>query len=382
MQIVLRLMAVVILLCLTSCSPMGGVDASMPTLPPTRVPTLASSPTSMRSPTSTVTQTSTATLVPTFTATPTRTATITLTPDPLPIFSTKSLRSGVLPQTYLDDTCAYLHQRWSNETSKPGTVVVPVMFHGIRQDGRPIHDNVTIYQAQFTSFIEYAESLGFETITTAQLIAFLDHNAWIPERSLLMIVDDRRPGTIETSFLPVLEPRGWTVTLGWIVADNDEAEWARMERMNATGMLDIQSHGFLHRYVSDQMTESEMRDELFGPIPILEQHFGYRPTAFIWPGGNFNDQSARLAREAGYEVGFTAYARGPLMFNWIPLGAEERLIDDPLMVLPRFWSTALGVNLDLAVKISNQAKTDAAERYTEEADYYQTYCGGELSPLP
>lgn len=80
-------------------------------------------------------------------------------------------------------------------------------------------------------------------------------------------------------------------------------------------------------------------------------------------------------------MGFTAFARGPLMFNWIPLGAEERAVNDPLLVLPRFWSTALGVNLDLAVKISDQAKADAAERYPAEAEYYRTYCGGELPAM-
>ncbi|MCU0486120.1 MAG: polysaccharide deacetylase family protein [Anaerolineales bacterium] len=370
------------LLCLVGCSPAGAEVA----LPPSPSSTLASlsqpSPTLRPSLTPALPASPTVTPLPTFTPTFTQTALPSSTPEPLPIFTTRALRTGIQPQAYLAETCTYLQQRWSAEGAAPGTVVVPVMFHGIRQDGRPISDNITIYQEQFTSFILYAEELGFETITIDQLTAFLYHNAPIPERSLLMIVDDRRPGTVETSFLPVLAERGWTVTLGWIVSDTDEALWQRMEQMNATGLLDIQSHGLLHRYVTDFMTEAEMRDEIFGPITILEEHFGARPTAFIWPGGNFNEMSVRLAREAGYQVGFTAYARGPLMFNWIPLGAEEQAVSDPLMVLPRFWSTALGVNLDLAVKISEQAKTDAAERYPAEAAYYRTYCGGELTPQP
>lgn len=382
MRSLLRLVLAVNLLWLAGCSPAGGVEGSPLAVLSTTTPTALSSATHIPSPTPTATSSPTATLLPTLTATATQSATPTATPEPLAMFTTKALRPGVLPLTYLDEPCTYLQQRWSAEASAPGTVVVPVMFHGIRQDGRPINDNTTIYQEQFTNFIAYADSLGFETITIAQLIDFLTNNGRIPERALLMIVDDRRPGTIETSFLPVLEPRNWTVTLGWPIGATDEPLWDRMERLNATGMLDIQSHGLLHRYVTDQMTEAEMRDELFSPIAIHEQHFGYRPTAFVWPGGNFNQLSVRLAHEAGYQVAFTAYARGPLMFNWIPLGAEEQLVNDPLMVLPRFWSTALGVNLDLAVKISEQAKTDAAERYATEAVYYRTFCGGELPPQP
>ena len=377
-----RLGLILQLLWLAGCSP-AGAGVVLPLTPTfTAAFTSAPSATSLPTLTPTLTASPTATSLPTFTQTPTHTAAPTLTPGPLSMFTSRALRVGVQPQAYLAEPCTYLQQRWSADGASPGTVVVPVMFHGIRQDGRPISDNITIYQEQFVGFVQYAEQLGFETITTAQLIEFLYHNAPIPERSLLMIVDDRRPGTVETSFLPELEPRGWTVTLGWIVSDTDEELWQRMEQMHATGLLDIQSHGLLHRYVTEFMSEADMRDEIFGPISVFEAHFGTRPMAFIWPGGNFNEKSVSLAREAGYQVGFTAYARGPLMFNWIPLGAEEQAVSDPLMVLPRFWSTALGVNLDLAVKISEQAKADALERYAAEAAYYRTYCGGELPPQP
>jgi hypothetical protein len=80
----------------------------------------------------------------------------------------------------------------------------------------------------------------------------------------------------------------------------------------------------------------------------LEQHFGQRPVAFIWPGGNYTPFSVQVARQAGFKLGFTANSQGPILFNWVPLGEAEQAIGDPLMVLPRGWSTALGVNLDWA----------------------------------
>lgn len=66
------------------------------------------------------------------------------------------------------------------------------------------------------------------------------------------------------------------------------------------------------------------------------------------------------------------------MFNWVPLGEAERAVNDPLMVLPRAWSSAANVNLDEAVKISEQATAFATQNYPVEADWYRTYCGGEL----
>jgi ATP/maltotriose-dependent transcriptional regulator MalT len=61
------------------------------------------------------------------------------------------------------------------------------------------------------------------------------------------------------------------------------------------------------------------------------------------------------------------------------LGEEERAVSDPLMVLPRAWSSAVNVNLDEAVKISEQAAAFAKQNYPIEAAWYSTYCGGEIS---
>lgn len=329
----------------------------------------------------TLTQFFTGTPTVTRTTFPTRTFTPTLTPEPLPVFTTKLIRPGTEPQAYITDTCAYLKMRWSPEGSPPGTVVIPVMFHGIRESGKPLHDNVTITEEQFNEFIAYAKHLGFETITTAQLVQFLEQNATIPSRSLLMIIDDRRPGTVESYFLPVLKENHWTLTLGWIIADTDEDLWTRMETMAATGLLDIQSHGYLHRYIVPDMPDEEVREEITASIPILEEHFGQRPLAFIWPGGNYTPFAVQVARQAGYRLGFTANSNGPLMFNWIPLREAERAINDPLMVLPRGWSTARGVNLDWAVQVGEKARQAAIESYPDEAEYFRRYCGGELPPL-
>jgi hypothetical protein len=122
----------------------------------------------------------------------------------------------------------------------------------------------------------------------------------------------------------------------------------------------------------------QIENEIWNSTSVLREHFGVRPIAFIWPGGNFTPLSAQIAREGGYELGFTAYSRGPLMFNWIPLGEEERAVHDPLMVLPRAWSNSVNVNLDEAIKIGEQAAQFAEQNFRTEANWYRIYCGGEI----
>jgi peptidoglycan/xylan/chitin deacetylase (PgdA/CDA1 family) len=313
--------------------------------------------------------------------TPSPEASATPIPNPFKTFNPGTLWEGVEPETYLEDTCQYLALRWDPERSAPGTIVAPIMFHSVRQSGRPITDATSISEEYFHSVLTHAAELGFETITSKQLIGFLYENALIPKKSMIMILDDRRPGVTER-FLPYLESNDWTLTLGWIIEDQRDYLWDWMEQLHASGRLDVQSHGFWHRYIVEETPEEVIREELFNPIPILEEHFGYRPSIFIWPGGNFTALSVEIAHEAGYKLAFTAYAHGPLMFNWIPQSEEERLVGDPLMTLPRFWSTTAWISLDETLLMGEEAESYALQHYSEEAEWFQINCGGELPPFP
>jgi hypothetical protein len=167
-------------------------------------------------------------------AAPTST-TPTLRPPPqatpaLPaVFAATGLRPGIEPHTYLSDACQAMRQRWDPAGSAPGTVVLPIMYHSIRDPSRMLADSVTVSTDYFYATIDLARSLGFETITAAELAAFLSGNARIPARSMLLIVDDRRPGVVADYLLPVAEAYDWTVALGWIIGDTRPSLWATME---------------------------------------------------------------------------------------------------------------------------------------------------------
>jgi peptidoglycan/xylan/chitin deacetylase (PgdA/CDA1 family) len=348
----------------------------------TLTPTSTSSPTI----TATLTPSNTPSLTPTVSPSPTLTPTETKTPTPTPtlaplaMFSTKLVRDGILPESYLADNCTYLKQRWSPDGSRPGTVVLPIMYHTIAQDFRSIADtNRDITVSQFLSFAEYAHSLGFTTITTQQLYDFLTLNAPIPTLSMMLIIDDRRPGTIRDQFMPVLQQYDWTVTAAYIVDPSDTQSWAIMDNLFTTGRLDIQSHGYSGRvYIYPYTPEDQVKSEIWDSTPILEQHTGITPLAFIWPGGDFTPFSVMVAEVGGYKLGFTAFSRGPLMFNWIPQGEPEQAINNPLMLLPRAWAGSANINLEEAVKVSQKAAAYAEQNYPVEAEWYHTYCGDEL----
>jgi peptidoglycan/xylan/chitin deacetylase (PgdA/CDA1 family) len=347
-------------------------------------------PDPIKTSTPTVTQTTTPislppTITPTTTPKATQTATVTPIPYDLTVFQSKVLLRDVTPQGYIGDTCEYLNLRWGQDKSKPGTIVVPVMYHSVRQEGKSVSDPMDVTHEYFMNTMQHAKQLGFETITTEQLVGFLKNNESIPPRSMILIVDDRRPGVIRQHFLPVLDANDWTVTLAYITGVAADWEWKELLRLNQNNRLDMQAHGFLHNgstYFTEFTSPEIVEQELFGPIPLIEQYFGRPPMAFIWPGGNYTPEAIAVAHEAGYEIGFTVHARGPVMFNWIPLGESEIAMNDPLMVLPRYWSNSAYINLDQAVELSIQAEEFAQSNQADEYHWYQLFCPGYADLVP
>jgi peptidoglycan/xylan/chitin deacetylase (PgdA/CDA1 family) len=198
---------------------------------------------------------------------------------------------------------------------------------------------------------------------------------------MMIIVDDRRPGMIKEWIMPILEELNWSVTAAYI-ADPGSLDWAwkMMDELFSSGRMDVQSHGYSGKlYILPDTPLDQIQNEIWNSTPVLEERFGTRPVAFVWPGGNFTSLSVEIARQGGYELGFTAYSRGPLLYNWIPLGEQEREAADPLMVLPRAWSSAVNYNLYEATLISKEAANFAQQNFQSEADWYHIYCGGELN---
>lgn len=342
------------------------------------------------------THTSTASAVPP-TRTPTASPTPQRTPTPLPpVFSSSVLNEDVTPVTYIDDTCTYLKARWDPNNSAPGTVVMTIMYHSITEDYNPLFaDGSQVHHSDLIMTLEYAHELGFETITADQLADFLDSNARIPRRSLLLIVDDRkRQEFYEEHFLPHLKEYGWKITNAWISAkDTPEYLWKENETIVGGGWVDVQAHGVVHNTpIGEYSTDEYINGELLGSIAAIEGRYGKRPVAFIWPGGGFTKRAVELAREAGYRLGFTTNPRGPVMYNWIPQAAEsnpnrplwlpEIPAGDARMTLPRYWSMDAAYRLDDVIAIGDAAAGEAAANRETELLYYDVMCKQRTGPIP
>ncbi len=315
------------------------------------------------------------------------------TPPELPaVFQTDLLNKLDTPHTYVEDTCLEIKNRWGEGKAAPGTVVMAIMYHSIVKGETVEQDNaVTVEQHQ--QLIRDLHDQGFTAITTEQFIAFMENNDYIPERSVLLIVDDRHSEeNYAEHFKPYYEQWGWPVINAWISAEGTTQElWDGNAHAEAEGYVDHQAHGVVHNQpMSDGSTDEYLIGELKGSKDAIEEHFGKTPRAIIWPGGGFGYRPIEIAKEYGYKVGFTTHPRGPVMYNWVPLCDEDDATRpayakdggmDPLFVIPRYWDTDAAEHVDTVRQIGKAAKAYYEANKETELEYYDIVCKPVLGDL-
>ncbi len=335
----------------------------------------------------------TETPIPTDTPVPPPTA--IRTPPALPsTFVAGQLNSLDTPHTYVQDTCEYLLNKWNSNNAAPGTVVMVVMFHGINKDS--VDDPSDILAADFRKMMNDLKEQGFEAINMTQMAEFMDRNAKIPSRSVLLISDDRHQGAyFDDHFRPFFDQWGWHVVNGWISFEDGPRALSIESNiaLEAEGWVDHQSHGYIHNInMSDSSTDEFIRTEFERSIADLQTNFKKTPIAIIWPGGGFGVRSVRIAREYGYHLGFTINPRGPVMYNWVPLADQpdparpaylpEGYVNDPRMVIPRYWPYQVSSNIDVVRRIGNEAAAYAEQNRAVELEYYDIVCAPTHGAIP
>ena len=325
--------------------------------------------------------------------TPIPTATIPRTPAALPAtYQTSLLKAEDMPRTYVTDACQYLQNKWNAKNSAPGTVVMVVMFHGITKDAAAGPNEISAQD--FKKLMNDLHDMGFQAIYMQQMADFLYSNAKIPQRSVLLIVDDRHYAqSFNDHFRPYYEEWGWPVVNAYIGLDERPDLWAENAALSAEGWVDYQAHGYIHNIpISDSSTDEFIMGEMGGAIKSLQKYMNKTPIAYIWPGGGFSARAVEIGTQLGYKLGFTVNPRGPVMYNWIPqadtvnqsnpMAIPETPAGNPLMTLPRYWDTDARNKLDDIRQISEQAAQYAQQNKATELEYYDIVCAPTHGPIP
>ncbi len=183
-----------------------------------------------------------------------------------------------------------------------------------------------ISPASFAAQLDWLARNGYHVIRLAQLGEFLAGRAPLPQRSVVITIDDGYESVYQHAF-PLLKKHGFPATLfvyNDFIGTGAGLSWTQLQEMAASGLVDIQAHSRTHRNLIERLPgESEDRyrqaieNELRAPRDLLEKRLAsakVRVRHFAYPFGDANEAVLDAMMRLRYELGVTVNPGGNAFF--------------------------------------------------------------------
>jgi peptidoglycan/xylan/chitin deacetylase (PgdA/CDA1 family) len=180
---------------------------------------------------------------------------------------------------------------------------IPVLYyHSVKESA---DNEVTISPEMLKTELKYIHDQGYITVTISELKAYILNDSPILDKSILITFDDGYMDNYYSAF-PILKEFNMTATIFCITSELDGSYYLSKEairEMSAYG-IDIESHTVTHPRLN-KMNYDKQLSELVDSKKTLEEITGKEINSIAYPFGDFNDDSVKAAKEAGYTLGFT-----------------------------------------------------------------------------
>lgn len=192
---------------------------------------------------------------------------------------------------------------------------------------------LSVAKRQFDEQMGYLKRNGYRVISLKQAIAFLQGEAAIPRRSVVLTIDDGYRSVYHIAY-PVLKKYQFPATI-FIYSDyigKGGLNWRQMVEMEASGLISFQAHSKTHdnltvRLASENLDDYKQRlkDEVRIPTELLKKRLNSPMLTFAYPFGAVNRPLVDELRRNGYEVGVTV-DRGANPFFTYPYALRRTMI--------------------------------------------------------
>lgn len=191
-------------------------------------------------------------------------------------------------------------------------------------------DEYAVYADEFESDLKWMQSKGYTTITTNQLIDYIEGKGEMPSKPIIITIDDGKYGVYKRAW-PLLKKYGMKASLSIIGYEIDNATaapdarskseapyctWQELAEMSKSGNIEIISHTDKQHYFShDGRTGASTKEgdtlEIFLPIAQkdyvdtarnFKQYFNTTPTSMAYPYSRRTALSDEAWIKSGYKL--------------------------------------------------------------------------------
>ena len=178
----------------------------------------------------------------------------------------------------------------------------------------------------FAAQLEWLARNDYTVLRLSQLGDFLAGKRALPARSVVITIDDGYESVYRHAF-PLLKKHGFPATL-FVYTDfigiGDGLNWAQLQEMAASGLVDIQAHSKTHRNLTerghgetDERYRAAIETELRAPRELLEKRLAgaqVQVRQFAYPFGDANEVVLDAMVRQRYQIGVTVNPGGNPFF--------------------------------------------------------------------
>lgn len=156
---------------------------------------------------------------------------------------------------------------------------------------------------RFEENICYLLNHGYTIIPLEALIEFQNNTRALPQKSVVLTFDDGYTSNYSLIF-PILKkyniPATIFVTVSTMNNNYGKMTWDQMREMEQSGLVNIQSHSWLHVDHS-ALSQQQVHEYISSSFDLLEEKLGKRsPRLFAYPHGAYTEATIKIVK--GYNV--------------------------------------------------------------------------------
>lgn len=217
-------------------------------------------------------------------------------------------------------------QTSTSTTLQDGTPVPIIMYHSILKDTSK-SDKYIVTPTAFEQDLKYLKNNGYTTILMEDLINYQKNNTPLPEKSIVLTLDDGYYNNY-TYVFPLLKQYDAKAVISVVGAYCDiysknsdtnpnyaHLSWEHLKELSDSGIVEIQNHTYNLHSISKgrsgcKKKSGESLDEytkvLTSDIGLMQekltQTLGKPPTTFTYPFGSVSNASFDIIKELGFSA--------------------------------------------------------------------------------
>ena len=193
-----------------------------------------------------------------------------------------------------------------------GYQTVPVLAYHNISSGKS--DKTTVRPEMFEQQMSFLKEKGYRVIAMDQFFDFLDFKISIPQKSVVITIDDGWLSAYEIAF-PILKKYGYPATL-FIYTDligkgTRTVSWNQLQEMTAH-RIDVGGHSMSHRNLTLPGKKESFKDyfdniekELSGSREIIRKKLNLDVKYLAYPYGDTSPLVVQMAKKLGYRGALT-----------------------------------------------------------------------------